>query len=170
MRKLRLILFPLMALILAAAAAYGAWHLLGGDSAPARMEIDGAQPVHYDTPLTLRTDKGEVKLRVQLAITDAEQETGMMWRTSVGAEEGMLFVSPDVAPRTFWMKNTLIPLDLIFIGEGGGIVSISRNAIPKDLTPIPSVMPAKAVLEVAGGSAERWGLKVGDKVETPALR
>lgn len=136
-------------------------------TAPAMAQT--AQPVHYDTPLTLHTAKSDISLKVQLARTEAEQMTGMMMRKSVGADEGMLFLFPDLAPRAFWMKNTLIPLDMIFIGNDGAIVSVHRMAIPGDLTPIPSEMPARAVLEVAGGQADKWGLKVGDTVSGASL-
>lgn len=114
--------------------------------------------------LSIKTASGVRTFRVELADTYASREIGMMWRTSLGRTEGMLFNHPDVAPRAFWMKNTLIPLDIIYIGANGRIVRIARNAQPLTLTPIPSGVPAKAVLEIGGGEAVRQGIREGDVV------
>jgi len=80
------------------------------------------------------------------------------------AKTGMLFVFEEEAPRSFWMKNTLIPLDMIFIKRNGEILNIHQNAIPQDLTSIHSKGSAYAVLELNGGEAEQLGLAAGDKV------
>jgi uncharacterized membrane protein (UPF0127 family) len=82
---------------------------------------------------------------------------------------GMLFVFEDEAEQNFWMKDTLVPLDMIFIRADGVISRIHANAIPHDLTPIPSRGPALAVLEVRGGQAEVFGLRPGDRVRHKAF-
>jgi hypothetical protein len=88
-----------------------------------------------------------------------------MFRRSMGANEGMLF--PMVPPRgaSFWMRNTVIPLDLIFVGPDGLISNIAADAIPYDETPLVSVGPVKAVLELNGGRAKALGIAAGDRVE-----
>ena len=103
---------------------------------------------------------------VELATNDASREHGLMMRTTLPAAHGMLFVFPDTAPRGFWMKNTLIPLDIIFIRSDG---RIARIAIAKalDETPLPSGEPAAVVLEIRGGRAAELGIRPGDKVDWP---
>ncbi|MEQ1640509.1 MAG: DUF192 domain-containing protein, partial [Novosphingobium sp.] len=92
--------------------------------------------------------------RVELARTGEEQAKGLMFRTAMGADEGMIF--PMAPPRgaSFWMRNTVIPLDLIFVGPDGKILNIAANAIPYDETPLMSTGPVKAVLELNGGRAK----------------
>ena len=114
--------------------------------------------------LSVKTTSGSRIFTVELANTYSSREIGMMWRQSIGRTEGMLFNHPDIAPRAYWMKNTLIPLDIIYIGANGRIVRIVRNAQPLTLTPIPSGFPAKAVLEIGGGEALRQGIREGDIV------
>jgi len=87
-----------------------------------------------------------------------------MFREQMGACKGMLFIFPEEALRSFWMKNTILPLDLIFIDRFGYIVSISTNAVPFDETPILSGVPALAVLEVLAGTVEELSLGVGDRI------
>jgi uncharacterized membrane protein (UPF0127 family) len=90
-----------------------------------------------------------------------------MFRRALAADRGMLFEfdRPDV--QSFWMKNTLIPLDIIYIGADGRIVSIARNARPLDETPLYSSGPAQGVLEIEGGLSAKLGIEPGDKVEHP---
>jgi len=109
----------------------------------------GKKPLHY---------------RVEVAATARQQAIGMMFRRSVPAGTGMLF--PMDAPReaSFWMRNTLIPLDIIFIGTNRRILNISENTPPLSDDPVSSAGPAIAVLELAGGEAQRIGLKAGDEI------
>ena len=102
--------------------------------------------------------------RVEIARTMAEQQKGLMFRTAMGKDEGMLF--PESSPRqvAFWMRNTILPLDIVFIGADRRILNIV-NAIPYDETPLPSAGPAIAVLERNAGRTRALGIKVGDKVE-----
>jgi len=99
--------------------------------------------------LTIIKQNGEkLTLSVELALTPQEQAKGLMYRTELADDSGMLFVFQGEAPRSFWMKNTLIPLDMIFIKRNGEILNIHQNAIPHDLTPVSSQGDAYAVLEI----------------------
>jgi len=102
---------------------------------------------------------------IELATTPDQRERGLMYRKSLGANAGMLFMYPDEEPVAFWMKNTLIPLDMLFIKADGQIVHVARNAVPLDETPIASGQPVRAVLEINGGAADALGIKEGDTVE-----
>ena len=106
---------------------------------------------------------------VELALTPEEQTRGLMFREIMGERQGMLFVFQGVSMHSFWMKNTLIPLDIIFIRADGGIAHIAERTVPQSLGLIPSRVPVRSVLELNGGTAERLGLKVGDKVSHPLI-
>lgn len=101
---------------------------------------------------------------VEVADTEQERARGLMFREEMAADAGMLFVYPDSAPRAFWMRNTLIPLDIIFADARGTVVSIAANAVPGDETPLPSDGAAQFVLEVNGGVAQRLGITAGHSV------
>lgn len=115
-------------------------------------------------PLSIDTAKGPVSFKVEIADDDAEREHGLMYRTALAPDRGMLFIFPEAAPRAFWMKNTYIPLDIIYIGADGRIVSIAARAEPFNETPLPSAGPALGVLEIHGGRAAELGIQVGDRV------
>jgi uncharacterized protein len=104
------------------------------------------------------------RFRVQTALTPSQQETGLMWRKSMPADEGMLFVFPEAKQATFWMRNTLISLDLIFIRADGTIANIAARAKPLSLETIPSKGRVIAVLELVGGRAKALGVKPGQRV------
>jgi uncharacterized membrane protein (UPF0127 family) len=116
-------------------------------------------------PLTLTTGKGRFRFAVEDADDDEKRETGLMCRTRLAPDRGMLFdfraPTDDVA---FWMRNTLIPLDIVFIRPDGRVLSIARNARPLDETPLPAGGQIRGVLEIAGGRAAQIGLMPGDKV------
>lgn len=103
-------------------------------------------------------------VQVELAITPEEQQKGLMWRFSLAKDHGMLFVYRNAAPRSFWMRNTRIPLDMIFIGADKKIAGIVENAAP--YTDATRSVPAASqwVLEVSGGEAKAHGLAAGDPV------
>ena len=101
------------------------------------------------------------------ALTDAERSRGLMFREKLGPYEGMLFDFYQEAPVSFWMKNTLIPLDMVFIAGDGTVRHIHANAKPLSTDTIPSEYPVRAVLEINGGSARLLGIKPGDKVKHP---
>ena len=88
-----------------------------------------------------------------------------MYRESLAPDRGMIFPHDQPRPASFWMKNTLIPLDIIFVRADGTIARIAANATPLSLTPIPSFEPVSAVLEIAGGRAAELGIEAGDRVE-----
>ena len=116
-------------------------------------------------PLTVHRGKRALPFRVEVARTNAEQSRGLMFRTAMGADEGMLF--PSDPPRegvAFWMKNTVIPLDIIFIGADHRILNIA-HAVPYSLDPLPAAGPVSGVLELNGGRAAQLGIVPGDKVD-----
>ncbi|HEY1720341.1 MAG TPA: DUF192 domain-containing protein [Magnetospirillaceae bacterium] len=117
-------------------------------------------------PLTIHTSDGKAHVfTVEMATTDAEREYGLMNRPSMDVDHGMLFDFGSEQPIYMWMKNTLIPLDMIFIDRTGKVVGVAARAVPESTEIIPSPGPIRAVLEVNGGVADRIGLKVGDRVE-----
>ena len=118
-------------------------------------------------PLTIVSGGNTHRFTVEVARSIEQQQTGMMNRNSVAPDRGMIF--PYDPPQTvaFWMKNTLIPLDLIYIAPGGKILRIEANAVPLSLDQLPSGGPIEAVLELAGGRSAELGLKAGDQVNWP---
>ncbi len=115
-------------------------------------------------PLSVQTARGPVDFQVELADTEAEQAQGLMFRGSMPADRGMIFVFPQAQPQAFWMRNTYIPLDIAYIGADGRIVSIVKNAQPLNEAPLPSAAPARYVLEINGGLSDRLGIAPGDRV------
>lgn len=134
------------------------------DRPPANRTDQGAQSQTLLIPLSIRTAAGEHRFRVELARTSQEQERGLMFRKSLDDEGGMLF--PMNPPRTasFWMKNTLIPLDMLFIRTDGTIALIAANTVPYSREPVSAGMPVAAVLELRGGRAAELGVRQGDRV------
>ena len=114
--------------------------------------------------LEVVTAAGPIRFQVEVADDPAEREQGLMWRGSMPVGHGMLFDFPGETEQAFWMRNTYIPLDLIFIRADGRIHSIARSATPLSEALIPSGGPVKAVLEINGGLAERLGIMPGDLV------
>lgn len=136
------------------------------------------EPIETD-PITF-TKEGELsiyepsgtlikELDIEIADDNYERETGLMYRESMEDEQGMLFIFENAAPRFFYMKNTLIPLDIIYFGSDSTIVSFQKNAKPNDLTSLPSGEPAQFVLEVNAGLADEWELEQGDKIDFEIL-
>jgi|SRR5579862_3627213 uncharacterized protein len=119
--------------------------------------------------LDIVTAHGPQHFSVELATTEGEREFGLMYRQNLAADAGMLFLYPGEQEVEFWMKNTLIPLDMLFIGADGRIRHIEERAVPLTETPISSVYPVKAVLEVNGGTVERLDIHPGDVVHNAAL-
>jgi len=132
---------------------------------PTAAEVQaGAQKGLQRTSLTIHSSTGAHKFDVDVAATADEQETGLMFRHVLQPDEGMIFPYDPPASVAFWMKNTLIPLDIIFIRADGSIARISA-AKALDLTPVPSGEPIGAVLEIRGGRAAELGIREGDKVD-----
>lgn len=110
------------------------------------------------------TDSLITTLNIEFAEDEYETQTGLMNRYSMQDNQGMLFVFPDSQPRSFYMKNTLIPLDIIYIDDQMKIVSFQKNAKPMDETSLPSGVPAKYVLEINTGLSDKLQLVIGDKI------
>jgi hypothetical protein len=104
------------------------------------------------------------RFTVEVADTNRKREIGLMCRTQLAPDRGMLFDFKKSQEVYFWMENTLIPLDMVFIGADGRVVSVARNAAPMDRTPIPSHGVILGVLEIAGGRAAALGIAPGDRV------
>ena len=126
---------------------------------PISFTKEGELEVYKGTSDSLLT-----RLNIEIAESDYEIQTGLMYREKMETDQGMLFIFPDVAFHSFYMKNTLIPLDIIFIDEGLTIVNIKQNASPMDESGIPSGLPVQYVLEVNAGLTETWGMAPGDRI------
>ena len=118
-----------------------------------RLEVDTASGAHL--------------FQVEVMSTEAERAQGLMNRRSLAKDHGMLFDFHRAAPVAFWMKNTFLPLDMIFVGADGKVVSVKHGAKPLDETPIPSGGPTLGVIEVIAGVADAIGVKPGDEVKHP---
>lgn len=117
--------------------------------------------------LTIETRNGPVSFVVELAETAERQERGLMFRRELAADAGMLFDFGVSRVLTMWMKNTYLPLDMLFIDAGGIVASIARDTEPMSTTIISSKVPARAVLEINAGAAARLGIRPGDRVDHP---
>lgn len=115
------------------------------------------------------TDGVDIYFDVELALTRGQQKQGLMFRQEMADDAGMLFVFDDVDQRTFWMKNTYIPLDILFLGIDGEIHHIHHSARPQSETLITSKRDSKAVLEINGGLSHKYGIAEGMKVMHPVF-
>jgi uncharacterized membrane protein (UPF0127 family) len=126
-------------------------------------------PVRAATiPLAVDTASGRHVFNVDIADTDEARTRGLMFRRSLPPDYGMLFVFDDSQPLMFWMKNTYVPLDIVFIKSDGTVRTVAARATPLSEALIRSGGPARYVLELLGGTAGRIGLGPGDRVEIPA--
>ncbi|MFM7349837.1 MAG: DUF192 domain-containing protein [Erythrobacter sp.] len=123
-------------------------------------------PVSGLRVIDLIVDRGgkRIAFKVEVADTPEAQARGLMFRQTLGDDEGMIFPSDTPEPRSFWMKNTPLSLDIIFIGPDGRILNIAANTEPYSLTPVTSQGDASAVLELRAGRAKALGIVAGDKV------
>ena len=164
-----------------AGAASGMVALVGAVEAQAQAQVlqppqpPQAPPAPPAPPASLRplesvdivTRHGVKHFKVEIADNDAAREYGLMFRKSLAPDHGMLFEFDRPDRQAFWMKNTLIPLDVIYIGTDGRILSIAADARPLDQTPLYSKGPAIGVLEIEGGLAAKLGIQPGDEVRHP---
>ncbi len=134
--------------------------------APARA---GAGSVCAPDRVDIRTARGVVRLRVELATTPEARARGLMFRSRLPERQGMLFVFERPGAPRFWMKNTLIPLDMIFVDARGVVRHVHARARPGDLTPVSGGKGILAVLEIGGGLAARWGIAPGAELRHPAF-
>jgi uncharacterized protein len=134
----------------------------------ARDATPGAAAGLEESVLTIETSGDDHRFKVELVRSDEERAQGLMFRTALADDAGMLFdFGPEPRPVSMWMKNTLIPLDIVFIAEGGRIARIAAMTTPQSLTSIPSGEDVVAVLEVRGGRLGELGVKDGDIVRHP---
>ena len=138
------------------------------DSQATGASAASEQTVHPESgldivPVTISTDKGEHRFAAEVAATQEEQARGLMFRTQLGPDEAMIFPRQgDVA--SFWMKNTPLPLDIIFIGQDRKIINIAAQTTPYSLDSVSALGPTSAVLEIPGGRAAELGIGPGDAV------
>ena len=132
----------------------------GGGTAVSERSPAGLEQV----PLTVHSRTGTHRFTVEVARTPEQQAQGLMHRQSLASDRGMLFPYDPPQNASFWMKNTLIPLDIIFIRENGTVARVAENTVPLSLEPIVSLEPVAAVLEIAGGRAAELSIQAGDKV------
>ena len=115
--------------------------------------------------LAIDTQNSRRTFRVEIAETAAQRAQGLMWRKHLPMGTGMLFDFKITRPVVMWMKNTYIPLDMFFITEQGVILNIVRETEPHSTRHIGSIGPVRAVLELPGGSAKKFGIRAGDRVD-----
>lgn len=115
--------------------------------------------------LIYKNDSILQKIDVQFAQTEEQRAVGLMYRSTMEEHQGMWFIFEEEAPRSFYMRNTEIPLDIIYLNKDKKVVSIAKNARPYDETSLPSEKPAMYVLEINGGLSDKWGIDKGDWVE-----
>jgi uncharacterized protein len=148
----------------------GSWRALAALAAIAWLPTvgSGAAPTQDEafprSALQIRASSGLNWFNIRIADTEAHRELGLMFVTQLPSDEGMLFPEDKPKIMSMWMKNTLIPLDMLFIDTHGKIVCLLVNAKPESVEILSCDKPVKAVLEIGGGEAERRGIKVGDTV------
>jgi uncharacterized protein len=136
----------------------------------ASAEPTGPQPTLPTEKLVIVTHDGvHHDFNVEMAVTLEQQETGLMFRTNIPADGGMLFDWGGVRASQMWMKNTVSSLDMLFINPDGTIRHIAERTVPQSLAVIDSGGPVRATLEMAAGTAERLDIRVGDKVLAPVF-
>ena len=128
----------------------------------------GAELQKFPTSeLTIVTATGPHRFKIEVAETAAQMEQGLMFRTSLAPDAGMLFIYSQPTVATMWMRNTLIPLDMLFVDAQGRIVNMHERAVPQSLDIISATAPVRAVIELNGGTAARLGIEPGDRVLYP---
>jgi len=120
--------------------------------------------------VVIETASGAHPFATEIADTDSTRARGLMFRRHLAADHAMLFVWEAPIAAAMWMKNTYIPLDMLFVAGDGRVVYVAANTKPESLDVISAGRPVKAVIEVAGGTAARLGIKPGDRVRYPAFR
>ena len=123
-----------------------------------------------ETRLSIQSDTGTHQFTVQVVDTPETRARGLMYVQELADDAGMLFDFKEVRPVSFWMRNTYIPLDMLFIEADGTILNIHVNARPHDTTSIPSAGPVQFVLEIPGGRSVELGIEAGDQVTHPRIK
>lgn len=160
--KIRMTFWPaIVAVAIAIAGCSGS----GGDGGtPQQTAGTAPQTGLPTTAVRITSGSNTFEFNTEVAATPEQQQIGMMYRTSMKQDDAMLFVFDGQTFRSFWMKNTLIPLDMLFINSDKQIVDINHNAVPESTTTFTSSAPAKYVLEITGGYCQEHGINVGDMV------
>jgi uncharacterized membrane protein (UPF0127 family) len=122
-----------------------------------------------DDKVTVSGDWGQASFTVKVADDNAERAQGLMFVEQMPTLSGMLFVYERPQSVSFWMKNTLIPLDMLFVAPDGEVLRVHENAVPGDLTPIPGGDGVQMVLEINGGLSARLGIEQGDVLQHPSF-
>ncbi|WP_374652489.1 DUF192 domain-containing protein [Dongia sp.] len=130
--------------------------------------LGAAASAQEKVPILIHTGGSIYKFAAEIADTAEERAQGLMFREHLAPNEGMLFLYPAAKPVSFWMKNTPLHLDMLFIDADGRIINVAAMAKPFDTSPVSSEGPAIAVLEILGGSAGQLGISAGDRVEWPS--
>lgn len=133
----------------------------------AAMFVQAAFAQLETAPLSIKSGDGTHAFTVEMAVTPEEIQQGLMFRKELAPDAGMLFDFGMTRQASMWMKNTLIPLDMLFILEDGRVIAIARNAQPGSLRSIGPGVPVRAVLELPGGRAKELGIEPGDTVVHP---
>jgi hypothetical protein len=130
-----------------------------------------SRPSFEQSSFSIINAKGErFSFKAEVAQSKKEQAYGLMFMRSMPEDKGMIFTFSPPSEAVFWMKNTLIPLDILFVRPDGTIGLIVASAQPQDMTPIRSQEPISAVIEINGGLSKKVGLETGDKVESPIIQ
>ena len=154
------------AISLAACRAEATYNV--NESVPAVADAPRTAPSGLElAPLDIHSANGTHHFTVEVARTPEQQGRGLMFREALGADEGMIFPFQFPRPASFWMRNTLIPLDMIFIREDGTIARVAANTVPRSEATVQSGEPVAAVLEIKGGRAAELGITEGDRVNWP---
>ena len=137
-----------------------------GNTPATRGSAPSAARAASNAPLTVPMQIGRETFHLEIADSDAEQKRGLMFRESMPADHGMIFVNEDEAERSFWMEATLIPLDILYLDASGRVISI-KPMKPRDRSSVPSDGPAMYAIELNRGAAARAGVAVGDHLTIP---
>lgn len=134
-------------------------------SASNAVEVSQSPAGLEQVPLTVTSSTGKHRFIVEVAKTAEQQAMGLMFRNALPPDRGMIFPFDPPRGASFWMRNTLVPLDMIFVRADGSIANIAANTVPYSEEPMTSEGPVAAVLEIAGGRSAELGIKPGDKVK-----
>jgi len=151
----RTLVLAFLAALLVVVVGWSAWRMVGAQ----------AQPAERPDRIAVETSTGRHEFTVEWAVTPEETQRGLMFREQMAPDHGMVFDFLEDAPRSFWMRNTVLSLDMIFIRSDGTVARIARNTVPFTDTPVPSGEPVRYVFEVNAGTSDRISLAPGDRVD-----
>ncbi len=154
----------LLAILIILAGIAGIGGMLAVALAAETKTTDTACPADAEC-ITIHTESGDHLFTVEWAVDRAQQACGLMFRTEMAADHGMVFDFGVERPVAFWMHNTLIPLDMVFIRADGGVLNIAKNTTPLSDASVPSDGPVRYVLEINGGVSDEIGLAPGDTID-----